>query len=282
MKKYIILSINCNQDYIYPLPLAVWTWLKIGFHPIILFEASDIKGEYAKMRQLTMDYIEEIGGRFDWHQLGPLEGIRSSTVAQVSRLYGACHKVVNPEDYVMLGDVDLLALGNHWNPDYSKVTVWNWDLTGFSTIPMCFVGAPAKLWQEIMDMHMSTTDPNYYVKRDLENIPAAKSDDFYTYWGIDQEILTERLKNYGHDKITFINRGQGTHGFARGRVDRGHGGWVLNQPELIDCHMEQQTHHKKEKIERLYKLLGHVWPNEDMAWFHKFTEEYRKLTGHDN
>jgi hypothetical protein len=278
MKKYIVLSISENQDYIYLLPITVWTWLKFGWEPIVLFERTGNE-EYAKMRGLTEDAIESFHEeRFIRHSLDAIEGVRGSTVAQASRLFAGALPKVNPEDYLMLGDCDMLALGDHWKPDFNKVTVWNWDLTGYGEIPMCYCGAPASIWHQIMGIE--TNFVNQEIAQAIGNYQNAKSDDFYTYWGVDQQILTLRLKEYGHDKITFINRGQGSHGYARGRVDRGAGGWRLDQPELIDAHLEQQTHHKMEKIERLYKLLGHVWPNEDFKWFHEYSMKFRELTGH--
>lgn len=281
MKKYIVLSISENEDYIYYLPITVWTWLKFGWEPIILFELTGSK-EYAKIRGLTEEAIELFyPERFKRFGLSSIDGIRGSTISQVSRLYAAAHSKVEPEDYLMLGDADMLALSDHWKPNFDQVTVWNWDLTGFTEIPMCFVGAKAFLWKQIMNLNDDGVNTQDYIKRDIENYPNAKAEDFYKFWGCDQQILTDRLKNYGHENITFINRGQGNHGYARGRVDRGSGGWVLNQPELIDAHLEQQTHHKMEKIERLYRLLGHVWPNEDFGWFHTYTMKFRELTGHN-
>lgn len=213
-----------------------------------------------------------------------IDGIRDATISQVSRLYGAeClsgpkGRYMDPDDLVMLGDIDLIPLGDHWQPDDDKVTVYNHDLTGHTEIPMCFVAAPAKLWIKVMDL---TGNPWNDIERDLKNYDNAKSDDFYKWWGCDQQILTYRLQKYGYDKIKFIDRGPSDlHGYARGRVDRAPGGWRFDLPELIDAHLEQQTHHKREKIERLYALLAHVWPGEDFTWFREYTEEFRRITGH--
>lgn len=284
MKKYIVLSISENEDYIYFLPLTVWTWKQFGWEPIVLYHTTN-SDQYKAMRQLT-DEVEqsEINKRFP---LSSIEGIQGATIAQVSRLYATASLRVDhgpfmqTTDYVMLGDVDMLALSDYWKPDYSNVTVWNWDLTGFGEIPMCYVGAPAKIWKEIMAIKPEDT-VNSLISRDLSNYPNAKDEDFYKRWGCDQQILTARLNEYGKEKITFINRGQGTHGYARGRVDRGSGGWVLNQPELIDAHLRQQTHHKKDRVLELLALLKHVWPNENFDWFMEYSIRFRELTGHKN
>ena len=215
---------------------------------------------------------------------GPINGIREATIAQCSRLYGAESFLsivdpMRPDDMVMLGDIDLIPLGDHWHPESDKVTVYNHDLTGRTEIPMCFVAAPAKLWGKFMNY---SGHPSVDIERDLSNYENAKSDDFYKWWGCDQQILTDRLKKYGYDKIKFIDRGPSDlHGYARGRVDRAPGGWRFDLPELIDAHMEQQTHHDEKKIARLLDLLRHVWPNEDWSWFRKYTNDFREITGRE-
>lgn len=260
MKKYISLSVNQNVDYLYFIPLTVWTWRKIGFEPILFY-----RGERNELTDLVFNGVENI------RILGPIEGIRDATIAQISRLYAGCLGIED-NDYIMLGDADMLALSNAWNPDLSKLTIYNHDLTGFSEVPMCYVGAPKRIWKDVMKLE--GIDYNEAIKRDIARSSTAKSEDFYKWWGVDQQTLTAHLWEYGKDKITFINRGQGSHGFARGRVDRGGGGWVLNQPELIDAHLMQQTHHKQEKIDKLMELLRHVWPQEDFTWFENYTKEF--------
>lgn len=264
MKRHIVLSVNQNEDYAYFVPLTCFLWRKFGWEPILFY----IGGR--------PDYIDLAISEECPVYLDPIPGIRDSTIAQVSRMYGA-RFADNDDDIVMLGDIDLLPLGNHWHPDGSQVTVYNHDLTGHTEIPMCFVATTANKWKQIMDLTNVFGDIN----RDLAKYENAKSDDFYKFWGCDQQILTDRLKKYGYENIKFIDRGPSDiHGYARGRVDRAPGGWRFDLPELIDAHLEQQTHHSTAKIERLNELLRHVWPTEDWSWWHKYTEEFRKLTGH--
>lgn len=271
MKKYIVLSVNDNVDYLYFTPLVCWAWRKFGWEPIVFY-----RGETNTITDLMTVYRFKA---YHIRHIEPIEGIRDATLAQCSRLYAGCLNSyddgINDDDYLMLGDADMLALSDHWKPNTSKVTVYNHDLTGFGEIPMCYVGAPVTMWREIMNL--KDVSYNEALKRDISHYPNAKDQDFYKWWGCDQQILTARLKEYGTGKIDFINRGQGSHGYARGRVDRGSGGWVLDQPELIDAHLQQQTHHSQEKIESLMQLLRHVWPGEDFTWFEDYTKEFKRL-----
>lgn len=285
MKKYIVLSVNENVDYLYFLPLTCAIWQKYGWTPIVMYQGQvtfptatenemrdgiDNRSPKHKLFDLIMDqpYNAMIIG------VSAINGYRSDTVTQVSRLYAGC-LMLQEDDYLMTGDIDMLALSDYWQPDLTKVTVYGHDLTGFGHFPICYIGAPVKLWREFMKLE--GTDYQYQIQKDLMDLPQAKDPDFYKYWFTDQDLVTARLKQYGTGKIDFINRGQGSYGYARGRVDRANGGWVYSQPELIDAHLMQQTHHSEEKIQKLMDLLHHVWPKDNWLWFLEYTKAYKRL-----
>lgn len=279
MKKYIILSVNENQDYQYFMPLTCAVWQKYGWTPVVMYHGQvtfpQVDEEARPPKHKLFNLI--IDQPFNAITVGvsPISGYRSDTITQVSRLYAGCLHFIADDDYIMTGDIDMLALSDYWKPDLLKFTVYGHDLTGFTHFPICYIGAPAGLWREVMKI--DGTDYQYHIQKDLMELPQAKDPDFYKYWFTDQDLITGRLKAYGTEKIDFINRGPGKHGYARGRVDRGNGGWVLDQPELIDAHLMQQTHHKEEKIQKLMELLHHVWPEEDWLWFLEYTKEFKKL-----
>jgi hypothetical protein len=280
MKKYIVLSVNDNVDYLYFTPLTCWAWRYFGWEPIVFYKSEEYKiGSEAdqrqyKLKQLAINQFLPANNVFD---LTSIEPYRADTITQVSRLYGSCIESIGMADYIMTGDIDMIPLSNYWTPNENRVTVYGHDLTGFSHFPICYIGMPKIDWQMVMYIEYNNSNYDHYIKRDLDTLPQAKDPDFYKYWFSDQDLITDRLKQYGTGKIDFINRGQGAHGYARGRVDRANGGWVFDQPELIDAHLMQQTWQNDEKVQKLYELLAHVWPNEDFTWFKKYTEEFKKL-----
>lgn len=266
MKKYIVLSVNDNLDYLYFTPLTCWSWRKFGWEPIVFYHG-DTNTEIHNFVFKTTDNYPKI--------LRPINGYRSDTITQISRLYGACLPFLQEDDYLMTGDIDMMSLSDYWKPNFDKPTVYGHDLTGFMHFPICYIGAPVKQWRQFMKI--DGTDYQYHIQKDLMELPQAKDPDFYKYWFTDQDLVTQRLKEFGTGRIDFIQRGQGKHGFARGRMDKGHNGWVLDQPELIDAHMLQQTHHTEEKIQKTMDLLHHVWPKEDWKWWINYTKEFKKL-----
>jgi hypothetical protein len=273
MKKYAIVSVNDNIDYLYYLPLTVWSWQHIGWEVIVFYN-----GENNDL----LKYVKDIIPVNSIYELKPQEGYRSDTITQISRLYGIC---VN-DGYLMTIDIDMLALSDYWQPNKDKITVYGHDLTGFTDYPICYIGMDSLKWADVMNIKDS--DYNKHIKRDLDGLTQARSTDFYQYWGTDQNHITARLKQYGLSNVDFINRGQYSNGYAKGRIDRG--SWSLDHEQFIDCHMHRDIfkafqnkdheHHNlyvkkwKETLEMLYK----VWPNENWDWFKEYTQEYAKLT----
>lgn len=264
MKKYIVLSVNDNVDYLYFTPLTCWAWRKFGWEPIVMFYGDPV-AQYRLVQRL---------GDVTVYGIRKIEGYRSDTITQISRLYGACAiQSFQNDTYLMTGDIDMIPLSDYWEPDLNKVSVYGHDLTGYGHFPICYIGATYQQWFEVMKM--DSCDYSKLIKRDLDTLPQAKDPDFYKYWFSDQDLITARLKEYGTDRIDFINRGQYANGFARGRVDRG--SWTLNHDVFIDAHLEQQTHHSEHKIQRLFTLLQKVWPEENFKWFEDYTYEFKRL-----
>jgi hypothetical protein len=263
MAKYIVLSVNDNPDYLYFTPLVCWAWRKIGWEPIIMAEVGVLSKPY-----IDLALKESI-------RLKKPEDYRSDTITQISRLYASCIPNLQDDDYLMTGDIDMIPLSDYWKP-HEEITVWGHDLTGYGHYPICYIGMQAQKWREVMQITHS--DYNHYIKRDLDSMPDAKSQDFNKYWFTDQELITKRLKPFNP---TVINRGQYPNGYARGRVDRG--AWTLDHKEFIDAHLQHQIYHKGNewKFAQTMELLCKVWPDEDWCWFEEYTNEFRKLTGHE-
>lgn len=279
MRKYIILSVNGNQDYLYFWPLTSWAWRKFGWEPLVMYQ-----GEKTDLYSLALDTLDKFNEgmtaemQAHYSQKGlivdSIDGYRSDTITQVSRLYAACVQ----DGYLMTGDIDMIPLSDYWQPKENEITVYGHDLTGYTHYPLCYIGMPSTRWVEVMGL--TSNDYNTLIKRDLDTLPQAKDPDFYKYWFSDQDLITKRIDETNFP-VTHIKRGQLPNGYAVGRVDRG--AWTLNHKQYIDAHLFHQMYHKgrEQYFEKTLDLLYHIWPNEDFGWLVSYTHKFRELTGHN-
>jgi hypothetical protein len=278
MKKYIVLSVNDNPDYLYFTPLTCWAWRKMGWVPIIMYnglapsESELING----FDGLKFDKSPNEIGWAAWFPVKKIEGYRSDTITQISRLYAAAKYNGDDNCYLMTGDIDMIPLMDYWHGDFNEITVWGHDLTGYTHYPICYIGMPHTRWVEVMGLN--SDDHNALIKRDLDTLPQAKDPDFYKYWFSDQDLITKRIKETQFP-VTTINRGQYKNGYALGRVDRG--AWTLDHKQFIDAHLFHQIYHKgrEEYFDKTLDLLYKIWPEEDWGWFVGYTHKFRKLCG---
>ena len=221
------------------------------------------------------------GSKYNERIVESIPGYREDTVTQISRLYGAL--VCGPDDMVMLGDCDMMALSDAWHPDPKKITIYNHDLTNYQDIPICYAAMTRERWIEVMGLN--SDDYNSLIKRDLDTLPQAKSTDFYTYWGSDQNLLTQRINAVNFPK-DFIDRGKLPSGYAIGRIDRGD--WKLSyDTPLIDCHQHRELYkiYKKTDRDEIVKkkwadhvaMLTMVWPDESFNWYFDFLKKFASM-----
>lgn len=266
MKRYVVLAVNENPIYLYYLPLVCGAWRKFGWHPVIFF-ANTIDSSVIDEVLITLP---------DMDNIYPLElnGYRSETIAQISRLYAAC--VLPPDSYIMTSDADMLPLSDYWKYDPEMITVWGHDLTGYQHVPICYIGMKATRWVEVMGLISS--DYNGLIKRDLDSMPNAKSEDSVKRWVVDQDLITERLAMVQFPRAD-VFRGTYPNGYAIGRVDRS--AWTLQHATRIDAHLHhgiyQTDDNSRKKFADTMRLLEAVWPEENFDWFIDYTKEFKKL-----
>jgi hypothetical protein len=274
MKKYIVLSVNDNTDYLFHVPLVYWAWRRSGWEPILFyhggrneitalihntFEDGIHEGMTAEMKSLY---------RIRPGELTSIEGYQSETITQVSRLYATCFT----EGYLMTGDIDMLPLSDYWKPDMEKLTVYGRDLTDYH-YPICYIGAPSRIWSEIMTINHD--DYNAYIRRDLYMMPQAKSTDKTKRWVTDQDLITERINNSSYAPVR-IDRGTDRRtGYPIGRIDRSN--WTLDHKQFIDCHMFHGIQNDDNKFKKTLEMLHTVWPQEDFKWWINYVKEFKKI-----
>lgn len=263
MKKYIVLSVNNNPDYLFHVAIVCWAWKHFGWEPIIFF--------YGKRNTIPVKLPFEIAvvDLCDCYS-----GYEPETITQVSRLYGASIA----DGYLMTGDIDMVPLSDYWKPDEDKLTVYGRDLTDYH-YPICYIGAPSWIWREVMRFPVKWDDEvydyNVLIKKDLDSMPQAKSTDKVKRWVTDQDLITERI-NSSSFVPERVDRGTDKRtGYPVGRIDRSN--WRLDHSQYIDGHMFHDVHRNEESFKKTLNMLHTVFPKEDFAWWVTYYKEFKKL-----
>jgi hypothetical protein len=243
--KYVVISTNEVPKYRFYQPLVEWAWRKLDWGVI------------------TFNVGIECGDN-RW----PVEcsGYKSETVAQVSRLYGAC--VTKPGDYLMTSDVDMLPLSDYWKPKFDDITCYGRDLTDYH-YPICYIGMNHDNWSLVMDL--DGPDYDKYISQDLIFSRQSKN-----VWCFDQDLITKNInKTWHRDKLTLVDRGTDKRtGYPIGRVDRSN--WRLDHSVLIDAHLPHDILTSEDSFKKVINLLHTVWPSEDFKWFIQYYKDFKK------
>lgn len=271
MKKLAVLSTNNNPDYFFYTPIVEWVWNKYGWE-IALFVTSDVNDITTKSETTTKYIIPDI------------EGVRTNTLAQTVRHFAA--NVLPQDSYVMVQDIDLIPLADYWHPNLEEKTIWGWDLTGHSFIPVHYTGMLGKYWYELMDC---TGDLKADIEREMKANGRAYGANWEQYWDTDWDILTQKVLKR-RDEFKFIQRGlvllaqctnDGTGNPAHtpiGRVDRYNYRATMNQPIWIDMHCENHNPSAPHKWEVIREVLVKAH-GELPEWIDEYVIEHHKKYG---
>lgn len=244
MRKIAVLSTDNNPGYHFYVPIVEWVWNKFGWE-IALFVTPDV-GDVGVRVGTTNTYI-----------IPKVDGVRTNTHAQTVRHFVA--NVLPKDAYIMVQDIDLIPLQNYWKPNLDAMTIWGWELTGYSYIPVHYTGMTGDKWFELMGC---TGDLKADLEREIKANGRAYSDDWETYWNTDWDILTKKVLAQ-KEKFTFVERGL-VNGLPLGRVDRStimvnpetnEYSWITDYPTLIDAHCENHNSSSPEKWANIRKLL---------------------------
>lgn len=261
MEKYVVLSCNNNPEYLFYIPITVRAWKKMGWEPILFIGDQD--NEQHPLLTLALN----AAGLGHYYGLPAFYEYNSAMVAQISRLYAACLG----DGYFMTGDIDMIPLSDYWEFDENEITVWGHDLTSYQHYPICYIGMPASRWREVMGLSGNYSE---HIKRDLDSMPNARSEDPVKKWVVDQDLITERL-NATQFKKTSVLRGTYQNGYPIGRVDRS--AWTLEHFNFIDCHMPRGIWRDTAALIRMKALLYKIWPKEDFTWLDIYVRQFNRI-----
>lgn len=241
MQKIVVISTNNNPDYMFFAPYQVKAWNKYGWKVAIMI-THDVDPKDLNITE----------GDFMILQIPKVDGVRMETLAQSGRLYASLY--LSEDDLIMTCDMDLIPLTDYWKPNENDITVYGFDLTWHSYIPMGYVAMKGKKWREKLILEGGTIAE--LMERDFKLTDMPYKPDWETWWNHDWHLLTQRLMPHKKD-IIFIDRGQiniAGATLARGRVDRYNWEETQKQPEpFIDMHCENINIKHPVKLEPFLK-----------------------------
>ena len=188
--KYVINSTTYNTYYAFFMPLVSLIWKEyIGYEPVSIFVGKPKTAQEVYILSKTIEISKII-------IVNEIENIKSSTIAQISRLYAATE--FNDADYLLVSDVDMFPLNkDRFNcQDYNfRFHIWNPYLTVDEIIndknnslyyPICYLGGQVSVWKEIMSI--KEKDINSTIKNNI-----IKEND---KWNYDEYLVSKNIKHW--------------------------------------------------------------------------------------
>ena len=253
MERIVVISSNNNPDYLHYAKYQEKAWNKLGWKLCIMI-TDDVD-----VLDLKLSPFNEGSGKLITSivRMPHIEGLRTETVAQASRLYAANYL---PEDaLIMTCDMDLIPLSDYWHPNIDEVTIYGHDLTWNSFYPMGYCAMSGANWKKYMQLNGNTAEE---LVRDAKEIEIAYMPDWEQWWNHDWTLLTKRLKPF-HHSLTHIPRGQidiAGATLAKGRIDRFNWEKTQEQETFIDAHCENNNVMHPVKLEPFLKVFNKFYP----------------------
>lgn len=261
MKKYVVLSVTENDDYLYYLPIVAWCWNQLGWN-VFCFAVAESS---PKVKFAVETFINLGKENFVSHYENDND-FRKETVSQCLRLYAA--SFFPDSAILMTSDSDMMPLSDYWK-ESEDIISYGKDLSD-THYPMCYVSAPARKWKKIMNL---TGNVRNDMKRDLLSVEDTKSEDKEKWWVVDQVILTKKLTPF---EVVRIDRGECKNtGYPIGRIDRSSWHKSLDEKERIDCHLLRPSLDNW-NFYKTFHLIKECFPDKNIEWIKTYTEDYRQ------
>jgi len=266
MQRIVVLSTDNSPGYFFYLPIVEYYWNKFGWD-VVVFATEDMTHAKDNITHYSYDTGLTRNPYTETYEIPSIEGVRPGTCAQTVRHFVA--DVLPRDAYWMVQDIDLIPL-KPWEPDLNARTVWGFpEMTGGTFVPVHYTGMTGDKWYELMGC---TGDLKADMEREMKRNGRAYKEKWEDYWDTDWDILTQKILPRKNE-FTWVPRGMvsiGRHTVPKGRVDRSSivvnpvthvysWGETRNQPELIDCHCENNNPSSPEKWANIKDLLIQVF-----------------------
>jgi hypothetical protein len=262
-KPKVILSTDQNLDYLFYAPITCYVWEYFGFKPVLMVLG---KSEYS---DLVYRYVKKYSNA-EIIEIDSIPLYRDSTIVQFSRLYASCFEK-NDDQYLLTGDIDMLALNSYLYRDFDKKNIFGPDLTNYYHYPICYIGMKVNDWKSLLNLEYGKFNEN--IIRDLSIEKLSKNDKFDDYWYTDQRFITNKINEYGIDKFNIIERGF-ENGNAAKRLDKLDWNFQSDK-DYIDCHLFRNGWEKDNFNKTIDVIDSKIHKNND--WIVEYWNEFIKI-----
>lgn len=268
-----ILSCTYDDQYLFNLPFAVYSWHLLGVECVVFLPRNN-KTYLRKVLTIIDTLIKACGGiYFQLHTFSCPEN-KEATYAQCSRLYAAA--IPGLENEVLItSDADMCVFNKEfW--DYFEHTAWvniiGVDLVPEGQVPMCYITSPAAGWRVVMKIEGRT-----YQQCLDDLLGSIEAENFRgNYWGKDQETAYQHIFPSHGPLVQLHNRAYPGTQFATRRADRD--GWPDSIPlDIIDAHLPREMKYSQANVEKIHLLFYTMYPHLDHTWIWRYHTEYLKL-----
>ncbi len=270
----VIFSSDRTATYFFCLPLTSIIWKKyIGFDPVCFLAGSEGEWLSDPLTQFVLDKTKESGAEI--HFLGHVDQIGDGTLCQVSRAYGGCLEVEDDE-YILTSDADMWPLNRQWfrqGANDKLLHLFYANAYGHEKYPMCYVGAAAKQWRDIMSVQRGDSlngKLSEQLKTDLNS-----NSKFFECWNYDELLLGKKIKSWHNypDGCHMIERGPTNDGPPVGRIDRYNWSFTSLTDVHIDAHLLRMVW-QNENWSRTVGLLECLLDKTDFDWAISYRDKF--------
>ena len=195
MNRAVIAS-DSNPDYSFYLPIVSLFWRLLNYRPLVLLVGSADAWMADPRLCLAVERAREVGAEL--YFLGDFQNVRTSTAAQMARIFGALAPGVELDEYLLISDMDMVPLGS-WidqaGGDGLTVLYANaYSQSEYVHYPMCYVGARAAVWHDVvMGSYDAPTVDLSRLRAALAGALSQAPEDVDGAWNYDERYLGARI-----------------------------------------------------------------------------------------
>jgi GNAT superfamily N-acetyltransferase len=272
--KYAILSSTISETYDFFLPIVARLWRKrVGYEPIIFLVGTS--GEWSLGRPaVVLSELEREGYRIEWVER--IDGVSDANVSMSIRQHAAALQDLNPQDLLMVGDVDMLPIRREFyhqhDPAAGPVAIYHAGMYGDTYWPAYGLSMLVSAWREVMDLsvgRLMDSLRNTFASGKIAELVSAQKADFKDsrLWFFDEHYPSARIRASRFCEALIRIQSDGSERLCRHS-------WPdqIYTSSYIDCHCLRPGW-TAENWGRIRAVLAQIMP-EHLAWVDGYAASY--------